>query len=93
MARTFRAIQAAFKTSCGAFPKNAIILDKLAKLEFFFCRKMRFQLVAHRMQLIAKDGRGWRGCVFEIEVVEFLELKRDVHNYLQLELDITESGR
>jgi hypothetical protein len=83
MVRTFRAVRAAFKSSCVAFPHNAIIHYKLAKLKLLFRCKMCFQLVAYRMQLIAKYGCRWRRCVFENEVVEFLEIERDVHDYLR----------
>jgi hypothetical protein len=82
MTRAFRAVRAAFKSSRVAFPHNAIIHYKFAKQDLLFRCKISFQLVEYRMQLVAKYGCGWRRSVLEDEVVEFLKVERDVHNYL-----------
>ena len=55
------------------------------RLRFLECRMLfrifyiRLNLIAYKMKLIAKHGRNWRVCVFDDDVVKFLELVEYVH--------------
>jgi len=51
-----------------------------------FLRRLyiRLQLILERMKLVAKYGRDWRLCVFDYEVVQFLQLECDIHKRVML---------
>jgi hypothetical protein len=68
------------KLESHSFTKWTFFAHRWFKLRFLELRMIlrilliRFYLLAYQVKLITKHGRDWRLCVFDYEVVEFLEL-------------------
>jgi hypothetical protein len=77
-----------FRNKCVIFRNKCLILflkflNLLLSIRMSLRGKvLRFRLFAYRMKFVAKHGRNWRLCLFDDEVVEFLETVEYVHNVL-----------
>src|ERR1017187_7207290 len=53
-------------------------LNSIRRFLVFRCN-IGFKMLAQRRKLVAKHGRGWRACVFDYEVVQFLQVENEIH--------------